>query len=102
MRWTADRSLVRGDPYLVAEWVGEDAEADTRDLLSRLDDRPAELLRLRECRRDVLDADEEQDGVRPALQRADRGRERSLSGACVGECVAGERTVGVLPAEQCG
>src|SRR5207244_663878 len=102
MRGRNHRSSVRGDPHFVAERVGEDAEADARDLLSRLDDRPAELLRLRECRRDVVDADEEQDGVGPSLQRTDRGRERSLSGACVGERVAGERAVAVRPAEHCG
>jgi len=35
--------------------VGEDAERHAGDLLRRLDDRPAELLRPRERRLDVLD-----------------------------------------------
>src|SRR5262249_9806890 len=40
------RLLARGDADLVAEGIGEDAEADSGDLLRRLNDRAAELLRL--------------------------------------------------------
>src|SRR5581483_7895391 len=87
------RSSVRGHTDLVAERVGEDAEADPRHMLRRLDDRPAELLRLRQRRVDVVDADEEEDGIGPALQRADRGRERAVAHPGVGERVPGERAV---------
>jgi len=52
--------------------IGEDAEGHARHLLGRLEDRPAELHGPRERRLDVLDADEEEDRILAALQRADR------------------------------
>src|SRR5262249_40386268 len=78
--------------------VREDAERHAGHLLRRLDDTAAELLRAGERRLDVVDGDKEEHGVAPTLQRADRGRQRAV--AVLDERVAGERAIGVRPAEE--
>src|SRR5215472_7606067 len=79
--------------------VGEDAEGDPWNGLGRLNDATPQALGVAEDCIDVVDADEEQHLILVALQRADRGRKRSLD-AGVDERVAGVRAVRVRPAEQ--
>jgi hypothetical protein len=69
--------------------IGEHAEGHAGHLLRGLNDSAAEFLRARERRLDVIDADEEEDGILAALERTDCCRERRLV-SCVGECVPGE------------
>jgi hypothetical protein len=65
---------VRGDADDVALRIREHAERHAGNTLSRLDRLAAELLGTCECRFDVLDTDEEQNGIGAALQRPDRSR----------------------------
>src|SRR5438874_12404340 len=86
-------------PDDVALGVCEDPERYAGHVLRRLDRPPAELLGPLERRLDIVDAYEEEDGVGAALQRSDRGRERTV-GAGVRERVAGKGPIGIRPAEQ--
>ena len=58
--------------------VCEDPERHAGHVLRRLDRPPAQLLGPLERRLDIVDAYEEEDGVGAALQRSDRGRDRSF------------------------
>ena len=49
--------------------IGEHAEGHAGHLLRGLNDSAAEFLRARERRLDVIDADEEEDGILAALER---------------------------------
>jgi hypothetical protein len=69
--------------------IGEHAEGHAGHLLRGLDDSSTEFLCARERRLDVLDPDEEEDGILATLERTDCCRERRLV-SCVGECVPGE------------
>lgn len=72
--------------------IGKHAERHAGHVLSGLDDSSAEFLRARERLLDVVDADEEENGIFAALQRTDCCRERRL-GSCIGERVPRKSTV---------
>src|ERR1700759_1944941 len=66
------RSISGGrDADAVSVGIGQNAEADSRHLLHRLNDGAAELLGLAQRGGDVVDGDEEEDLVVRPLTRAD-------------------------------
>ena len=88
------------DAHLVALRVGEDSEARSGHMLSRLNDCPAELLGFLQRRVDVVDGYEEQHLVLGTLARADRDvratldasiderRDTDLSGFNAAPCIS--------------
>jgi diguanylate cyclase (GGDEF)-like protein len=79
--------------------IGEHSERHPGYLLSGLNDTPAELFGTLERGGDILDSDEEQDGVIAALKWADGGRERRVD-PDINERVPRESAIRVAPSEQ--